>query len=150
MHSRMGSLIAGIAGLLGAACHPSTVQSASPALALPPVALSGHDTIPTAELRGRVRSAVAGYSTGASAVRIDQGRVEVRTDSIGYFIVHGLAAGPHDIQVRRLPLRPVVGTIEMPAQGGAVVDIVLEPVTVCLDSCGTEEPRAYGGIRDVQ
>lgn len=150
MRTGIVSIIAGVAGLLGAACHKTAVQSAAPALSRPSVILSGHDTIPAAELRGRVRSAVAGYSTGASAVRIDQGRVEVRTDSLGYFIVHRLTAGIHQIEVRRLPLRPVIGTIEMPAQGGAAVDIVLEPVRVCLDFCSAEQPRAYGWIRDVQ
>ena len=143
-------LIASVAIFSSVACHHARVESASAARSLPPVALSGHDTIPTGELRGRVRAAVAGYAVGASAVRIDGGRVEVRTDSVGMFAVHRLAAGLHQVEVRRLPLRPVIGTIEMPAQGGAAVDIVLEPVTVCLDYCGADEPRAYGGIRNVQ
>ena len=150
MPSRTVAIIAAMVVLSGAACHTSGVQSESPAPSLPTVALSGHDTIPAGELRGRVRSAMRGYPIGGSVVRLDHGRIELRTDSGGYFAVHGLAPGAHSLEVRRLPLRPVNGTIEMPAHGGAAVQIVLEPVTVCLDYCSAEQPRTYGAIRDAQ
>ena len=150
MRIRNFSIIVCVAALSGAACHRAVVQSEAPAPSLPPLALSGHDTIPTGELRGQLKASMPGYPIGASAVSLDQGRIEMRTDSAGYFAVRGLAPGPHRLEVRRVSFRPVLGTIEMPARGGAAVEIVLEPVTVCLDYCRAEEPRAYGEIRDAQ
>lgn len=143
------SLLPIAACLASVACYHSAAATTPPLIALDPVTLTGHDTIPVGELRGRVRATSAQYAIAASSVSVDSGRVELRTDSAGYFVVDGLLPGIHRIEVRRMSLRPMAGSIAMPPHGGAAIEVLMEPVTVCLDYCAPEQPRAYGEIRNV-
>ena len=149
MLHRRSSWLASLCLTVLVGCHPTRPKPAPVGVPLPTVALSGHDTIASGVLRGEVRATLAGYSVAQTLVRLDGGAFETRADSLGHFEFRGLAPGRHQVEARRLPLRPTIGAIEMPSSGGAVLRVILEPVTVCLDYCAPERPRAFGALDNV-
>ena len=149
MTHRRSSWLASHCLALLVGCHAARPEPASLGVPLPAVALTGHDTIAPGVLRGKVQATLPGYSVAQTLVRLDGGTIETRADSLGRFEFRGVAPGRHQLEARRLPLRPTLGAIEMPTNRGAVLRITLEPVTVCLDYCAPEQPRAFGALDNV-
>lgn len=85
-------------------------------------------------LCGTVRSADDGRAIAGARVQLDGGARLVLSDDEGRYVVAGMDAGTHELLVGRTGFRPRALRVTLGAGDSLVVDVVLEPTPIWLDT----------------
>ena len=67
--------------------------------------------------------------------------LRVRTDAVGQYLLTGLPAGTHDLEVRQFGYRIERNTVELRSARTTTNDVVLERIAVARFGCGDREPE---------
>ena len=99
----------------------------------------------TASLTGRVVAAHTGAPLPDATVRVDGVAREARTDSLGAFVLPGVAAGTVTVRARRIGFYAGRGAVAV--NETSRIEVGLDPVRTCLDACVSEPSPTPGYVR---
>lgn len=103
----------------------------------------GHPAAPILlgpRIPGRVVSTNGGRGLDEAMVELQGTSIQVRTDSVGAFILPGVPSGRYTVLTRRMGYYPGRGVLVVPLGSGHRIEIGIDPIYGCMDYCARPQP----------